>query len=624
MSTDPSQEIPGKTWRVGDTISDRYRLTELIGEGGMGSVFKARDLKLGKVVAVKTLSGRELNDDDFVRFHREAKVASTISHTNVVETYDFGVTGNGQPFLVMQLIEGVTLKKLLARQGVLNLSTALQILAQIAGGMCAVHSAGIIHRDLKTSNVMVKIDSGTVTVKLLDFGVARRVQVRQEGIDPDKKQQYPGSETLTKSGEIIGTPRYLSPEQALGIPVDERSDIYSLGCIAFEMFSGKPPFAGDTVFETIQMHLDAYNRPTLPSDAHLPESLRKLIEKMIARFPEDRIQSMSQLRSEIDKSSWEKEYEELRESQEPGLSQRESAARSDKSIRFSPLVLVLAVVALVFVAAFAFVIMHTLSPEKSEVSNKKPVESMLHIERKKSKTVIVAGPPMSFLFINPAGSKLLAASAERLARIPVIIVDTPVSDEDVRNIVRLKPEWILLSRAGVTDEHLEMLSRCNSIEELRLFKTKRITFRGIKNLRRLTRLIYLSVRDCDMDDLCLKELAGMGRLEVLDLEGNKKVTLKGLSVLSACPNLKVLTVWRTGIKLEPGDDQRLTKRLHLAKLWTGKTFDSDGAMATMELFQDAEGASPLGSGEVPTDLRGVYGEYGRKRQNISPAALFAE
>ncbi len=624
MSTDPSQEIPGKTWRVGDTISDRYRLTELIGEGGMGSVFKARDLKLGKVVAVKTLSGRELNDDDFVRFHREAKVASTISHTNVVETYDFGVTGNGQPFLVMQLIEGVTLKKLLARQGVLNLSTALQILAQIAGGMCAVHGAGIIHRDLKTSNVMVKIDSGTVTVKLLDFGVARRVQVRQEGIDPDKIKQHPGSETLTKSGEIIGTPRYLSPEQALGIPVDERSDIYSLGCIAFEMFSGKPPFAGDTVFETIQMHLDAANRPTLSSDAHLPESLRKLFEKMIARFPEDRIQSMSQLRSEIDESSWEKESEESRESQEPGLSQRESAARSDKSIRFSPMVLVLAVVALVFVAAFAFVIMHTLSPEKSEVSNKKPVESMLHIERKKSKTVIVAGPPMSFLFINPAGSKLLAASAERLARIPVIIVDTPVSDEDVRNIVRLKPEWILLSRAGVTDEHLEMLSRCNSIEELRLFKTKRITFRGIKNLRRLTRLIYLSVRDCDMDDLCLKELAGMGRLEVLDLEGNKKVTLKGLSVLSACPNLKVLTVWRTGIKLEPGDDQRLTKRLHLAKLWTGKTFDSDGAMATMELFQDAEGASPLGSGEVPRDLRGVYGEYGRKRQNISPAALFAE
>lgn len=211
-------------------ILDRYRVIKLLGRGGMGSVFHIRHINLNSDYALKVLDTHS-NDSTWRRFENEAKAANRLDHPNLIKVHDFGLLPNGQPFFVMELVPGITLSDHLKKNGVLGVSHALSVFIQVAFALSYAHDNGVIHRDLKPSNIMlVENDNGSLysTVKVVDLGIAKLT-----GIDEFNQQ------TLTRTGEIFGSPLYMSPEQCMGTAVDRRTDLYSLGCALYE--TGVPP-----------------------------------------------------------------------------------------------------------------------------------------------------------------------------------------------------------------------------------------------------------------------------------------------------------------------------------------------------------------------------------------------
>jgi serine/threonine protein kinase len=224
---------------IGQTIS-HYRILGFIGEGGMGTVYLAEDTVLGRRVAVKFLTTSPGKPHYRARFLREARSISALSHPNIATVYDYGETRDNIPFIVMELIEGQTLGDLM-RANAMTIARALEIIEEVAKGLAEAHRRDIVHRDIKPANVSIN-ERGEV--KVLDFGLAKQLSDdagRAEGAAADVQALLA---TQTRDGVIVGTPMYLSPEQALGAPVDARSDIFSLGSVLYECITGRPAFSG--------------------------------------------------------------------------------------------------------------------------------------------------------------------------------------------------------------------------------------------------------------------------------------------------------------------------------------------------------------------------------------------
>jgi serine/threonine protein kinase len=225
-------------------ILERYRLDALIGEGGMAGVWRAWDLTLQRQVAVKLLFARDARDEDALvkRFLREARIAASVQHRNVIHIVDFGTTAENQPFMVMELLEGETLAARLRREKRLSVADTVQIANLTLRGLSAVHAAGIIHRDLKPDNVYLKTEGGVVYPKILDFGISR-------SIEPASGSR---SALTTRDGVIVGTPEYMSPEQARGVKrLDYRTDLYSMGVMLYEALTGRLPYRSENVGDLI-------------------------------------------------------------------------------------------------------------------------------------------------------------------------------------------------------------------------------------------------------------------------------------------------------------------------------------------------------------------------------------
>ncbi|HEV2885168.1 MAG TPA: serine/threonine-protein kinase, partial [Pyrinomonadaceae bacterium] len=224
---------------VGHTLDDKYRLDERLGIGGMGTVYRARHVLIDRPVAVKVLNQRFVEDEAArVRFRREAKAAGRLQHQNAVTVTDFGQTPDGYVYLVMELLEGRTLRDVLAKEAPLDTARSVALMLQVAAAVAAAHEAGIIHRDLKPANIfIVQRMEVPAVVKVLDFGIAK---LAADALDDDDPK------TLTQVGAMIGTPRYMSPEQCDGIDLTPASDVYSLGVILYEMLTGTAPFSGST------------------------------------------------------------------------------------------------------------------------------------------------------------------------------------------------------------------------------------------------------------------------------------------------------------------------------------------------------------------------------------------
>ena len=267
---------------IGTILGDTYEVQRRLGEGGMGRVYQARHVRLGRNYAIKIMHQMFAADRDaLARFRREAIAASTIQSIHVAQVFDVNATRDGQPYLVYEYIDGEDLGTLLEREGQLPIGRAVHIARQVATGLAVAHAAGVVHRDLKPENVMlVKTADGSDVAKLLDFGIAK---VQQE----DK---------LTRTGALLGTPAYMAPEQARGgTSIDHRCDIYALGAMIYRAVTGRPAFGGEDAGRTLTSVIwDEPARPkTLRRD--LPDQLELVIQKAMAKDPDARFPSMAEL-----------------------------------------------------------------------------------------------------------------------------------------------------------------------------------------------------------------------------------------------------------------------------------------------------------------------------------------
>ncbi len=267
-------------------LGGRYRVLSLLGQGGMGVVYKVEQIFLGKELALKTIVKSEQTDDLLLRrFETEARAVFSVNHPNIIAVHDFGLLDDQTPFMAMEFVDGKTLGQILKNRP-LSVDETIPLFIQVCFGLAHAHENGIVHRDVKPNNIMVlnNSDWGTEgSVKILDFGIA-------------KLAQHEGGEmqSLTRTGEIFGSPLYMSPEQCLGGKLDHRSDIYSLGCVLFEALTGTPPFVGENAMNTMMMH----QRATIPTlkEASLgqefPQLLEQIVHGMLAKNPDERYQNL--------------------------------------------------------------------------------------------------------------------------------------------------------------------------------------------------------------------------------------------------------------------------------------------------------------------------------------------
>jgi len=277
---------------VGDVIGGRYRVISCIGRGGMGVVYKVEQVFIGEQLALKTLLSNQASDTSIRRFQLEGKATFNLDHPNLISVTDLGILDDGTPFLVMEFIKGHTLADHLRAKGRLPYKEAAKLFARVCLGLAHAHNKGIVHRDIKPSNLMLtgkELDAEDC-VKVMDFGIAKIM-----------RSEVQEAQALTKTGEVIGSPLYMSPEQCSGTMVDFRSDIYSLGCVFFECLTGAPPFIGDTALSTITKHLSE-SPPTL-KDASLgiefPPALEAMVAKMLAKDPEERYKDLGHVAIEL-------------------------------------------------------------------------------------------------------------------------------------------------------------------------------------------------------------------------------------------------------------------------------------------------------------------------------------
>jgi hypothetical protein len=273
---------------VGVALLGRYQVLERIGDGGMGTVYLAEHTTILKKFAVKVLSAElSVRPDHVDRFMREARSASMINHPNVVEITDFGMTPDGQPFFVMEHLQGKDLSQIIGESGSLPWKRVRNITIQLCHALQAAHDQGVIHRDMKPGNiVLVKRGNSPEHVKVLDFGIAK--VLGQEGEN---------NKGLTQSGMVVGTPEYMSPEQGWGQPVDHRGDIYAVGVLMYELLTGKIPFTGQTMMEILNRHM--FDVPDV-KQPNIPEEVGAIILKAMQKDRSLRFQSMNELAAAVE------------------------------------------------------------------------------------------------------------------------------------------------------------------------------------------------------------------------------------------------------------------------------------------------------------------------------------
>jgi eukaryotic-like serine/threonine-protein kinase len=257
----------------GSLLAGRYEIQSVLGVGGTGVVYEAYDRELDDLVAIKTLRREVLSMDPSLldRFKQEIRLARRVTHRNVLRAYDLGES-NGLRFLSMELVRGTTLKQLIETGEILPAPVGLRIAKQICAGLAAAHEAGVVHRDVKSQNILIEPDGG---LKILDFGIARRTEDREKS--------------------AAGTPDYMSPEQTRGLPLDHRSDIYSTGVVLYEVFTGSLPFEGDSTLAVVLKHAHEPAPPPRSKNPWIEPGIASILTKCLEKKPEARFQSMGDL-----------------------------------------------------------------------------------------------------------------------------------------------------------------------------------------------------------------------------------------------------------------------------------------------------------------------------------------
>jgi serine/threonine-protein kinase len=317
-------------------IADRYRLVDLVGEGGMGAVYRAEHIRMGKALALKIVRGDFGEERDAAaRFHSEARIVSRLSHPHTIAVFDFGEIEDGGFYLAMEYVPGKDLATILKTSGPLAERRAAEIGQQILGSLAEAHDAGIVHRDMKPGNVMLmKTRSGEDFVKVLDFGIAK-LRHAPDAAPPGGPQA--ASTTTTSAGAIIGTPSYIAPEQARGDPIDARTDLYAVGCLLYELVSGKPPFVAPTPMAVVAAHLNDEPRPLHQVVPGISREFSAVVHRALAKRPEERWATADAMREALADASEPTQSHALAPRPEPvgptPIASREDFADLDRHVR---------------------------------------------------------------------------------------------------------------------------------------------------------------------------------------------------------------------------------------------------------------------------------------------------
>jgi serine/threonine protein kinase len=576
-------------------IGDRYDVSSIIGEGGMGTVYRVTDRKLNKELAVKVLRLELAQDQEAVqRFEQEAKAAAGLTHPNLVAIYDVGMTPGGAPYLVQDYIEGKNLAQEIQAQVYLDVQRSLDIFVQTCHAIEHAHGKGVIHRDLKPSNIILEQSvAGKDLVKVVDFGIAKVLRTATAS---------GGAAALTQTGEIFGSPLYMSPEQCKGENVTKRSDIYALGCLMYETLTGKAPFAADNPIKVIlkQVQESPPSLNTAFKSLEIPDSLNSVIMRCLEKEPANRYQAVTDLCQELKLVQAGKVVPPQK-----GKQRDNSAAQSvsgGKEARW-PLTLMAISVAIVSLLLVCAVVSGFFDrAEKSVV-----LESSSHLKPNKSNLEIVTGDvpratsddvALKYLLLSNRAitnvfldkrniTDLGMQSFDLVHAVERLRVSGKVTDKGLQHLVHLPLTYLDLDRANVSDAGMETLAKIATLKFLRLSKTDvgdggcaslqklsnleeldlsatPITGRTLKYLGKLEKLKGLNMND-DSIEVGLEAIVPLNLVE-LSLRGNT-LTDKDAIILSQMPSLEELNLDSNAIS--DGGLMHLARLSHLKRLYIG-------------------------------------------------------
>lgn len=559
----------------GSIVDGRYKILSMIGQGGMGTVYLCEQIYLGTRLALKVLDAENISSTGIRRFQQEAKLIVSIEHENIITVHDFGVIADRYPFFTMDYLEGESLAEVLAKKGTFKTAEALPIIKGICAGLSHAHAHGVVHRDIKPSNIMLVNDESirTKRVCLVDFGIAKL-----SNASPAEEQ------SLTKTGEVFGSPLYMSPEQCAGEPVDERADIYSLGCVLFEMLSGTPPFLGATAFTTMVQHYTREKPPTLKEATlgrEFPQEIENIVAKMLNKVVSHRYQNLRSVIQDL-------------EDMENGIQPRHlGVASGAKRQGISPDKILLLSGCLTIVILLATILISNHSTFTSIVSSKSPITATSGSNSISSSTATSgststltstsastsqptsisasSSTPPSATQKKPNapedGGKLPSLDAmlipehpEMLSRLAQPISPTdldkllshpdPDSKLDLRMRILTSTDLMKIGNADWV-EHLSAKGAKISnpalanLAKLKLWNlnlnSSNLNDRGARALAKFNKLRILNLGNTEISDDGIKEISSMKVLEKLELDGTE-ITAVSLNALSHCKTLNWLSL----------------------------------------------------------------------------------
>lgn len=518
----------GAEFSSGEVIAGRYKVLSLLGKGGMGLVYRVEQLIGGKELALKTIHQSFLSETTVKRFEHEARATFAVSHANIIAVKAFGLLDERTPFLAMEIVEGQTLAELLQDSGPLPIEAALPILIQVCHGLAHAHENAVVHRDIKPSNIMIlkgRPIGSEGSIKILDFGIAKFSH--REGGE---------IQCLTKTGEIFGSPLYMSPEQCNGDKVDQRSDIYSLGCVIFEILTGRAPFVGRNAMATLMMHLTD-TPPSLSETAQsadFPAVLEQIVAKMLAKQPEDRYQDLDLVAHDLDSIINRRDPAELSQSI------ANSVAEQSSSLRIQPhnkrnIFLAIAAIAILPIVAVATI----LQPPKEKT--KVEVESAADLKKGREELEIA----------RTADEKKVDRTAEL----------NEVDPSQLKAELSASGTTFGLKNHLVTAKMLEIIGSTKHIKNINLLGCK-IDNDNLDKLAKLP-LTNITLTNTNFDDSGAKKLAQVQSLCVIKANYTQ-ISNRGLAYLKQLPRLTHLKI--EGTKIDIDGARNICKKTTLKQL----------------------------------------------------------